>query len=48
MIRYQELNQSIYSITIIWHTVLRGQFYRIFENKYTHLQMEVVSELSCE
>ena len=48
MIQSQDLNQLFQSMTVIWYTVLTGQFSRWFENKDNIFQVEVVSELDFE
>ena len=40
--------KELYSMSLICHTVLNGQFYSQFENKDTNFHMEGVSDLSYE
>ena len=48
MIKYKELNQTLYSIPLVWHTVTPVQFPCQFENKYTTLWVEGVYNLDYE
>ena len=48
MSEYQELNQSLQSMHVIWHTVQNGHFYHPFENKDNIFRVKGVSDLSYE
>ena len=40
MISYQELNQPLLSMHVIWHTVIHRQISHQYKNKDTPFQME--------
>ena len=47
-IQLRKFTQSIYSMILIWHTLLFGKFSSQFDKKYTPSQIVVVSDMSYE